>query len=130
MNSAEPSEIDLGTISRPLDVPTARLESCIGRMVAWLENFGETSQDLYDFYACPYGRWAKRKYYQGGVIGKVLVAPLVAMESFVPSLRSLFWGKTRFALADAHYAMGYTYLYEANQRSDYLARAKHFLEVL
>src|SRR5439155_3639152 len=99
------------------------LEASIGRMVAWLEQFGETSQDMYDFYACRYGQWAKRQYYKGRLFGKAAVAPLVAMESFAPALRRFFWPKTRFPLADAHYAMGYTYLYQATQRADCLARA-------
>jgi hypothetical protein len=109
---------------------TNRLEDSISRTVAWLESYGDTSQDLYDFYASGYGKWAKRLYYQGSLLGKAAVAPLVLMEAFTPSLRSFFWPKTRFPLADAHYAMGYAYLYKATNHDHYLARARHFLDAL
>ncbi len=111
-------------------MPKDRLQSSIGRMVAWLDQFGETSQDLYDFYACRYGQWAKRRYYRGTLSGKLLVSPLVAMETFAPGLRSFFRPKTRFPLADAHYAMGYAYLFQATRQSDFLARANHYLDAL
>ena len=111
-------------------IPNGPVAQSIGRMVKWLETFGDTSQDMYDFYACPYGRWAKRQYYNGTIAGKALVAPLVLMEAFSPGLRGLFWPRTRFPLADAHYAMGYSYLYQATQCADYLARAQQYLQSL
>ena len=52
------------------------------------------------------------------------------MEAFLPAARQLFWPRTRFPLADAHYAMGFTYLHQTTGKSEPLWRAKHFLEVL
>lgn len=120
----KPSAIPISGISKD------RLRSSLNQVVTWLDRFGENSQDLYDFFACPYGQWAKRHYYKGTLTGKALVAPLVLMESFAPGLRSLFWHKTRFPLADAHYAMGFAYFYQATLQPEYLACAKHFLEIL
>src|SRR6266496_2870000 len=72
------------------------VQSAVGRMDDWLGRFGETSQDLYDFYATKYGQLAKRIYYRRPLAGTVCVAPLVFMEAFAPAMRGWFWPKTRF----------------------------------
>ncbi len=106
------------------------VHSAVGRMDDWLGRFGETSQDLYDFYATKYGQFAKRIYYRRPLAGTLCVAPFVFMEAFVPAMRGWFWPKTRFPLADAHYAMGFAYLHQATGKKDYLSRAKQFLDAL
>jgi hypothetical protein len=106
------------------------VHSAVGRMDHWLGEFGETSQDLYDFYATKYGQLAKRIYYRRPLAGTLCVAPLVFMEAFAPAMRGWFWPKTRFPLADAHYAMGFTYLHQATGRKECLSRAKQFLGAL
>src|SRR5947209_10881210 len=63
----------------------------VQRMICWLDNFGESSQDLYDFYATQYGQVAKRIYYRRPSVGTLCVAPLVFMEAFLPAARRLFW---------------------------------------
>jgi hypothetical protein len=44
--------------------------------------------------------------------------------------RHLFHERTRFPIADAHYAMGFAFLYEASGRAEHLDRAVHFLREL
>ncbi len=106
------------------------VQAAVLRMIGWLDEFGETSQDLYDFYATKYGQLAKRTYYRRPLPGTLGVAPLVVLEGLAPAARGLFWPKTRFPLADAHYAMGFAYLYQATSKVEFASRAKHFLDVL
>jgi hypothetical protein len=97
---------------------------------AWLDTFGETSWDHQSFFAGPVGRRAKSLYYRNRKIGTAAVAPMIFFEAFLPSARRLFHHPTRFPIADAHYAMGFAFLYQATGNSSYLQRAIHFLEVL
>src|SRR5204863_1846667 len=47
-----------------------------------------------------------------------------------PSARRLCYRPPRFPIADAHYAMGYGFLYEAGGDTLHLTRAIHFLDTL
>ena len=73
----------------------------------WLRSFGLTSWDQYDFWANPVGRRAKAAYYRRSLLGLPLVAPFVLLDAAVPASRRLLWHRQRFAIADAHYAMGF-----------------------
>jgi hypothetical protein len=75
--------------------------------ISWLRDFGPTSWDQYDFWANPIGRRAKAAYYRHKWLGLPLVAPFVLLDNTVPGSRRLFWHRQRFAIADAHYAMGF-----------------------
>jgi hypothetical protein len=96
----------------------------------WLEAFGETSQDHQDFYASKLGRAAKELYYRHSLLGKFAVLPMVFCEAFAPWTRRFFYPRMRLPIADAHFAMGYAYLYQATHEQRYLDRAVHFLQVL
>lgn len=98
--------------------------------VRWLQRFGETSFDHQTFFAGAVGGMAKRLYYRRPRLGAAAVAPLIACEAFLPSARRLFHTRTRFPIADAHYAMGFAFLYEATGEPQHRNRAEHFLEVL
>ena len=80
----------------------------------WLRAFGPTSWDPYDYWANPVGRRAKAFYYRHKWFGLSAVAPFVLLDSSVPGSRRLFWHRRRFAIADAHYAMGFFALAEAD----------------
>jgi hypothetical protein len=97
--------------------------------VRWLEAFGENSLDHQTFYAGPVGGWAKGFYYRSR-LGTAAVAPIIFCEAFVPSARRFFAPPLRFPIADAHYAMGFAFLYQATGEPAYLDKARHFLEVL
>ena len=92
--------------------------------------YGETSWDFQSFFAGPVGGRAKALYYRHGLIGTAAVAPMIFCEAFLPSARRLFHHPMRFPIADAHYAMGFAFLYEATGDSSQLENAIHFLTEL
>jgi hypothetical protein len=96
----------------------------------WLSKHGETSWDHQSFFAGPIGRRAKQLYYRNSVAGTAAVAPMILCEAFLPSARRLFHHPIRFPIADAHYAMGFAYLYETSGNSAHLEKAIHFLNEL
>jgi len=55
---------------------------------------------------------------------------MIFAEAFVPSARRFFWKRQRFPIADAHYAMGFSYLAQVTKEQRYYQRAVHFLDVL
>ncbi|HEV2329326.1 MAG TPA: hypothetical protein VGY56_11120, partial [Verrucomicrobiae bacterium] len=69
-------------------------------------------------------------YYRHKIVGTAAVAPMILCEAFFPSARKWFYHPIRLPIADAHYAMGYAYLYEATGDEFYIQKATHFLEVL
>ena len=72
----------------------------------------------------------KALYYRAGFLGTAAVAPMIFCEAFLPSGRRLFHRPIRFPIADAHYAMGFAFLYEATGDSSQLENAVHFLTEL
>ncbi|MFQ5708107.1 MAG: hypothetical protein ACE5HO_11690 [bacterium] len=100
------------------------------QFVDWLEHFGEVSQDHYDFWANAWGQRAKALYYRNPWLGAAAVAPFIFLDSFLPSTRRWFWSPRRFPIADAHFAMGFAYLYRATGEDKYYEKAVHFLETL
>jgi hypothetical protein len=98
--------------------------------VRWLDAFGETSWDHQSFFDGPVGRRAKSLYYRNRLLGTAAVAPMIFFEAFLPSARRLFHHPERFPIADAHYAMGFAFLYQATGQAECLDRAIHFLREL
>ena len=110
--------------------PAGKVSEALKNFIRWLDRYGETSWDHQSFFAGPVGRWAKRLYYRNQALGTVAVAPMIFCEAFFPPARRLFHHRMRLPIADAHYAMGFTFMHEATGRAEYLERAAHFLEVL
>jgi hypothetical protein len=104
--------------------------SVLNRFTHWFDGFGETSLDHQTFFAGPVGGFAKAFYYRHPRLGLAAVAPMIFCEAFVPSARALFYRRVRFPIADAHFAMGFAFLYEATNESAYLDKATHFLKEL
>jgi len=100
------------------------------RFTDWLARFGETSYDHQSYFAGPIGGRAKALYYRRPTLGTLAVAPMILSEALWPTGRQLFWRKQRFAIADAHYAMGFAFLHGATGEEAHYQRAVHFLEVL
>jgi hypothetical protein len=98
--------------------------------VAWLDRYGETSQDPYDFWNTRIGGRAKARYHRGGLAGKLAAAPFVALDTLVPQSRSLVRPRDRSAIGDAHFAMGFFALAEAEGEPRYLERGRAFLDAL
>lgn len=107
-----------------------QVAATLDRFVPWLDGYGETSWDHQSYFAGPLGGWAKGLYYRRPLLGLVAVAPMISSEAFLPSARRLFHHRTRFPIADAHYAMGFAFLHEATGEPDHLERAVHFLREL
>ena len=96
----------------------------------WLSSYGESSVDYQTFYAGRIGGLAKTLYYRYPRLGIAAVAPMVFCEAFIPSARHLFYRRVRFPIADAHFAMGFAFLYEATSDFHWFQRAIHFLKSL
>jgi hypothetical protein len=107
-----------------------RVSAALTAFTRWLDGHGETSLDHQTFFAGPIGGAAKSFYYRYPKIGIAAVAPMIFCEAFVPSARRLFHHPVRFPIADAHYAMGFAFLYEATSQPEYLDKAIHFLNQL
>src|ERR1700742_2275596 len=96
----------------------------------WLESYGETSWDHQSYFAGPIGSRAKALYYRQKHLGTLAVGPMIFFEAFVPSARRLFHQRTRFPIADAHYAMGFAFLFEACGEQKNWQKSVHFLDAL
>jgi hypothetical protein len=121
----------MGTaIPKSGDALTARVDLTLAHFTEWLGAYGETSWDHQSFFAGPVGRRAKSLYYRQRYLGTAAVAPMIFCEAFLPSARRLFHHRIRFPIADAHYAMGFAFLYQTTGDSIYLQRAIHFLNEL
>jgi len=107
-----------------------RIVKVLSNFTEWLEAYGETSWDFQSFFASPIGGRAKSLYYRNRLIGTAAVAPMVFCEALLPSARRLFHHRMRFPIADAHYAMGFAFLYQTTANPAYLQKAVHFLSVL
>jgi len=107
-----------------------RATDAAGRFCAWLDAYGEISYDHQSFFAGNVGSRAKALYYRKPLLGTLAVAPMIFCEAFFPAARKLFWKAQRFPIADAHYAMGFAFLFQALGQEQHYKRAVHFLEVL
>jgi hypothetical protein len=109
---------------------TDEISRLLKGFIDWLDSYGETSWDYQSFFAGPVGGRAKALYYRHGLIGTAAVVPMIFCEAFLPAARRLFHHPVRFPIADAHYAMGFAFLYEATGDSSQLENAIHFLTEL
>lgn len=105
----------------------ARAATAVERFIAWLDGFGELSQDAHDFWAFEPGRRAKALYYRNRIVGSLATAPFVLLDTVVPSSRALVRRPARFPIGDAHYALGFFAWAEATGDSRWTERAEHFL---
>ncbi len=115
---------------RPAGDLSRRALAAAETQARWLESYGDSSWDTYDFWANDWGRRAKRVYYIHKSLGTPLVAPFALLDWLAPRSRAFFWHRQRFPIADAHYAMGFCHLAAADSSGRWLARAVHSLEAL
>jgi hypothetical protein len=114
----------------PADELATRVSVALINFSNWLSAYGESSLDYQTFYAGRIGGLAKSFYYRNRRLGIAAVAPMVFCEAFIPAARRLFYHRVRFPIADAHFAMGFIFLYEATLEPHWLQRAIHFLKSL
>jgi len=112
------------------DLLASKVSDVLTDFVEWLDRYGEKSWDFQSFYAGSVGGRAKALYYSHRLIGTAAVAPIIFCEAFLPAARRLFHHPMRFPIADAHYAMGFAFLYQATGDSSQLENAVHFLTEL
>src|SRR6266513_4079793 len=112
------------------DALAARVSDVLTNFVEWLDCYGEKSWDFQSFFAGAVGGRAKAFYYRHRLIGTAAVAPMIFCEAFLPAARRLFHHPMRFPIADAHYAMGFAFLYQATGDFSQLENAVHFLTEL
>ncbi len=117
-------------LAKPSDPLEDRISDVLTDFTEWLRVFGETSWDYQSFFAGRVGGQAKSLYYRHRLIGTAAVAPMIFCEAFLPAARRLFHHPLRFPIADAHYAMGFAFLYEATGDFSQLENAVHFLTEL
>ena len=117
-------------VAKTHDPLADRISNVLADFTRWLDAYGETSWDFQSFFAGPVGGRAKALYYRHRFIGTAAVAPMVFCEAFLPAARRLFHHPMRFPIADAHYAMGFAFLYEATGDSSQLENAVRFLNEL
>src|SRR5215813_13759089 len=122
VSSCKPMTIDPTT--------AASVAHILSNFRLWLADYGELSRDHQTFFAGRTGRAAKNLYYNNKLLGTAAVAPMIFLEAFVPSARRFFHRQTRFPIADAHYAMGFAFLYQATGDWSQLDNAIHFLTEL
>jgi hypothetical protein len=130
MNPQAQSEIRFRPGSEPNPLPEEKTRLAISRFVDWLDRFGENSYDYQSYFSSDLARSAKALYYKKPMLGTIAVVPMIFSEAFVPSARWAFWKPQRFPIADAHYAMGFSFLAQISEQQQYYERAVHFLEVL
>lgn len=102
---------------------TQKLTSSIQRFTGWLDQEGYSSFDPYDIWGTSYGLWSRKIYYRNRKLGTPLVAPIVILDPFFPSLRKLFVKKDRFATADAQLLLAFLNLHAVTGEAKYLERA-------
>ena len=107
-----------------------KVSDALSDFTEWLRVFGETSWDHQSFFAGPVGRRAKSLDYRNRLWGAAAVAPMIFFEAALPYARRLFHHPIRFPIADAHYAMGFAFLYQVTGDSSQLENAIHFLSEL
>jgi hypothetical protein len=117
-------------LAKPSDPLADRISDVLTDFTEWLRVFGETSWDYQSFFAGRVGGQAKSLYYRHRLIGTAAVAPMIFCEAFLPAARRLFHHPIRFPIADAHYAMGFAFLYEATGDFSQLENAVYFLTEL
>src|SRR5437899_8283538 len=107
-----------------------RISDVLTDFTRWLDAYGEKSWDYQSFFASRVGGRAKALYYRSRLIGTAAVAPMIFCEALLPSARRLFHYPLRFPIADAHYAMGFAFLYETTGDFSQLEKSIHFLNEL
>jgi hypothetical protein len=100
------------------------------RFAGWLHEFGETSQDPYDFLVTPLGARAKALYHRHRLLGAAAVAPFVAVDLVAPRTRALVRKRDRYPIADAHFAMGFFALGRSGEEPGDVDRGRAFLAAL
>ena len=108
----------------------AKAHQAVRSFVGWLDAFGESSQDPYDFWVSALGARAKGLYYRRRLLGTVAAAPFVLLDLVAPRTRALIRAPARFPISDAHYAIGFFELARVEADPRHVERGRAFLAAL
>lgn len=111
-------------------VHLVELRGSIHKFEAWLDRVGYASYDPYDIWGTPYALKARELYYKKSPVGLLAIAPILALDTFAPALRSRFVKKNRFATADAQLLLAFLNLYSATRDEEHLLRARDLADDL
>jgi hypothetical protein len=111
----------------PQDELIVKIENSLRQFLPWLETHGFTSYDQFDFWGSGVGVFSKKLFYKHKILSAPLVLILQILESFLPRARVLFAPKRRFAIGDAHFALGFMNLYRYYREEKHLAVARQLL---
>jgi hypothetical protein len=107
-----------------------KLETSNEKFLNWLENNGFNSYDQFDFWGSKVGVLSKKLFLKNKWAAAPLVILIQCLESFLPGTRAFFAEKRRFAIGDAHFALGYLNMYRYYKDEKYLGMARELLEYL
>jgi hypothetical protein len=93
------------------------------KFATWLGKVGHTSHDPYDVWGTPYGLWSRKLYYKRQLLGVPFIAPVLALETLLPSYRKWFVAKQRFATADGQLLLAFLNLYQVTGEQPWLEKA-------
>ena len=109
---------------------TLKIACVVADFIRWLDAFGEKSLDQQTFFGISHGSLLESSDYSDPKTGIVTIAPVIFCEAFAPWARRWFYRPARFPVADAYYAVGFAFLYEATQNRAFIGKAIRFLERL
>lgn len=109
---------------------TPKIEESVRRFLQWLEGYGYESYDQFDFWGSTPGIFSKRLFLKNRWIAAPMVLLLQFLESFFPSSRILFANKRRFAIGDAHFALGFQNLFHLTGKEEHLAQSVALVDAL
>jgi hypothetical protein len=104
-----------------------KIRKSIFKFLDWLKSYGFVSYDQFDFWGSKIGIFGKLTFLKNKILGTPIVIPLQILESFLPHARFLFARKKRFAIGDAHFALGFINLFRYFGDPEYLDIAKNIL---
>ncbi len=107
-----------------------KIETAVNRFTQWLQQYGFHSYDQFDFWGSKPGVFSKKLFYKNKILAAPWVVLLQVLESFFPYSRFLFAPKRRFAIGDAHFALGFMNLYLYHNDPKYLNLAQELLAEL
>jgi hypothetical protein len=106
------------------EVCKKEIAASVSKFSAWLAREGYASYDPYDVWGTNYGLWARKTYYERGIIGLPFIAPIIFIEYLFPSARKALVKKERFATADGQLVLAFLNLFAVSKEKDWLDKAE------
>jgi len=102
---------------------TARIEISVQRFIGWLDKNGSQTFDPYDLMTTRYASFARKIYFKNALLGLPFVFPIVFADMIFPGMRKILVHKKRYAIVEAHLAMGFMNMYRHTGNPEYIDQA-------